>query len=88
MFSKKATKIDKIFTVDLTICRKCQIDGEDFVNFCGLLRKHELYRSKMILNCPNHFGQAKGQLISEYLFEKIVWTKIPTKNLIDSAQQV
>ena len=21
---------------------KCQIDGEDFVNFCGLLRKHEL----------------------------------------------
>ena len=28
---------------------------------------------------------AKGQLISECLFEKIVWTKIPTKNLIDSA---
>ena len=32
MFFKKATKIDKIF--------KSQIDGEDFVNFCGLLRKH------------------------------------------------
>ena len=30
----------------------------------------------------------KGQLISECLFEKIVWTKIPTQNLIDSAQQV
>jgi hypothetical protein len=30
----------------------------------------------------------KGQLISKCLFEKIVWTKIPTKNLIDSAQQV
>ena len=42
MFSKKAPKIDKIFTVDLT-CIKCQIDGENFVNFCGLLRKHELY---------------------------------------------
>ena len=27
----------------------------------------------------------KGQLISKCLFEKIVWTKIPTKNLIDSA---
>ena len=27
----------------------------------------------------------KGQLISECFFEKIVWTKIPTKNLIDSA---
>ena len=42
LFSKKATKIDEIFTVDLTLCSKCQIDGEDFVNFCGLLRKHEL----------------------------------------------
>ena len=43
MFSKKATNIDEIFTVDLTLCSKCQIDGEDFVNFCGLPRKHELY---------------------------------------------
>ena len=25
MFSKKATKIDEIFTVDLTLCSKCQI---------------------------------------------------------------
>ena len=40
--SKKDAKIDKIFTVDLTLCSKCQIDGEDFINFCGLLRKHEL----------------------------------------------
>ena len=43
MFSKKATKIDEIFTVDLPLGSKCQIDSEDFVNFCGLLRKHELY---------------------------------------------
>ena len=43
MFSKKATKFDKIFTVDLTLCSKCQIDGEEFVNFCGLLGKYELY---------------------------------------------
>ena len=42
MFSKKATKIDEIFTVDLTLCCKCQIDGEDCVNFCGIHRKHEL----------------------------------------------
>ena len=42
MFSEKATKIDEIFTVDLTLCCKCQIDGEDFVIFCGLLRKYEL----------------------------------------------
>ena len=61
MFSKKATKIDKILTVDLTLCSKCQIDGEDFVNFCGLLRKYDLYnidrivmeiiRTKAICNC-------------------------------------
>jgi hypothetical protein len=43
MFFKKATKIDEIFTIDLTICSKRQIDSEDFVNFCGLLRKYELY---------------------------------------------
>ena len=41
MFSKKATKIEKIFTVDLTLCSECQIDGEDFVNFYGLLRKRD-----------------------------------------------
>ena len=34
MFSKKATKIDELFTVDLTLGSKCQING-------GLLRKHE-----------------------------------------------
>ena len=43
MFSKKATKSDEIFTVDLTVTTYCQIDGEDFFNFCGLLRKRELY---------------------------------------------
>ena len=33
MFSKKAAKIDEIFTVNLTLCSKCQIDSEDFINF-------------------------------------------------------
>ena len=42
IFSKKATKIDEIFTVDLTLCSKRQIDGEDFVNFRGLFIKYEL----------------------------------------------
>ena len=37
MFSKEVTKMDEIFIVDLTVTRYCQIDGEDFVNFCGLL---------------------------------------------------
>ena len=49
MFSKKATKIDEIFTVDLTLCSKCQIDGEDFVSLCGLLRKHELYLYQLLI---------------------------------------
>ena len=40
MFSQKASKIDEIFTVDLTLCSKRQIDSEDFVNFVGLLRKN------------------------------------------------
>ena len=40
IFSKKATKIDEIFTVDLTLCSKCQIDGEDFVYLRGLLGKY------------------------------------------------
>ena len=41
MFSKKATKIDEIFTVDLTLCSKCQIYGEDLVNFRSLLIKYD-----------------------------------------------
>ena len=44
MYSKKFKEIDEIFTVDLTLCSKRQIDGEDFVNFPdfrGLLRKNE-----------------------------------------------
>ena len=41
VFSKKALKIDKIFTFNLTVCSECQM--EDFVLFCGCLRKHDLY---------------------------------------------
>ena len=33
--------IDKIFTTNLAVC-KCQIGGEDFVNFFYLLRKKKL----------------------------------------------
>ena len=37
IFSIKATKLDKIFTVDLTLCSKCEIDGKDFVIFVVFL---------------------------------------------------
>ena len=42
VFSKKATKIDQIFTVNLTLCSKCQNDGEDLLNFCDFFRKCKL----------------------------------------------
>ena len=67
MFSKKASKIDKIFTVDLTLCSKCQIDGTDFFNFCVLLRKHELYlantNTSMYSRVPN---KQTGRLLENF----------------------
>ena len=70
-FSKKVTKIDKIFTIDLTVTH-CQIDGEDFVNFCGLLRKHELYCtdfSGFVYQCLFtivFFGKRKKKLLKPF----------------------
>ena len=37
MFSKKAKKIDEIFTDNLTLCSKYQIDSEDFGYFSSFL---------------------------------------------------
>ena len=48
MFSKKATKMEEISTLDLTICSNPH--PGDFVNFCSLLRKHELYRPRNAQN--------------------------------------
>ena len=63
-FSGKATKIDKIFTVNLTVCSNRQIDGEDFVNFCGLLRKHELYTKVLMANLS---------LVTDFSFDSYVY---------------
>ena len=41
IFSKKATKIYKIFTIDLTFT-SVKFTVKIFVNLCGLLRKHKL----------------------------------------------
>ena len=52
-FSKKATKIDEIFTVDLTVCSKCQIDGEDFFKFVAFLKNinfNKSHFSKLLLS--------------------------------------
>ena len=43
MFSKKATKVDKISTIDLTFTKYILKRQSNFVNFYGLLRKDELY---------------------------------------------
>ena len=61
MFSKTATKIEKIFTDFLTLWSKCQIDGEDFVNFRGLLKKHKLYQ--MDKKIPTSFMDGHQELM-------------------------
>ena len=74
MFSKKATKIDEIFTVDLTICSKCQIDGEDFIVFCGLLRKHELYNINLSIHICFFLNLCCHSVRNQLLFKKRVRT--------------
>ena len=69
MFSKKAKKM---FTVDLTVTTYCQIDGEDFVNFCGLLRKRELYPCNFKLIYIVDTYVCKGGLISEGTFNLVL----------------
>ena len=55
MFSKKTTKNQEIFTVNLTLFSKCQIDGEDFINSCDLLKKHKLNRIHLLSVCHFYF---------------------------------
>ena len=68
MFSKKTTKIDEILAFDLTVYSKCQIDGEDFVKFCDLLRKHELYISRWVI-------PVKGPLSTEGQHSNWRWAR-------------
>ena len=76
-FSEKATKIEKIFTVNLKVCSNRQIDCEDFVNFCGLLRKHELYFILAVFDVEvesyilNLQTIGKKQLIVSFIFSLI-----------------
>ena len=71
MFSKKATKIDEIFTIDLTLCSKCQIDGEDFVNFCALLRKHKLCQPQDARFFPETKNRVTRGLTEHATFHKV-----------------
>ena len=76
MFSKKATKIDEIFPVDLTLCSKCQIDSEDFVDFCGLLRKHELYHQIMSITVVIRYTKKEPK--SDDRLSKFDWHDLST----------
>ena len=49
-----------------TLCSKCQIDGEDPVNFCGLLRKHELYHECCSKNEFNAYFIVQANLFRFY----------------------
>ena len=48
-------KIDEIFTVDLTFTTERQIHSEDFIIFCDLLRKHEVYEKQIERHTRNLF---------------------------------
>ena len=73
MFSKKATKIDKIFTMDLTFTRERQINGEDFLNFCGLLRKHELYEKLWVSLKPHKYKHSNANVQINRELHKEAW---------------
>ena len=64
MFFKKATKFDEIFTIDVTVTTYCQIDGEDFVNFSGLLRKRVLTKG------DHHLHNLEYQKVSQSMLFK------------------
>ena len=83
MFSKKATKIDEIFTVDLTLCSKCQINSDDFANFFGLLRKCKLYCPD-IYTVPLGMPHGAGVLIlskKSKAKERNIWVLSPLVHL-------
>ena len=66
VFSKKATKIDKIFTVDLTLTT-CQVNSEDFINFVAFLEKMNFKkRNTRAQNVKFTFIVLNWSLISDF----------------------
>ena len=49
-FSEQATKMNKIFTVNLTVSSNCQINGEDFVIFVAFLENMNLKKKRFLKN--------------------------------------
>ena len=61
MFSKKATEIDEIFTVDLTLCSKCQIDGEYFLENTSFINP-QMVSCLNIVKCEHQMPSLKSIL--------------------------
>ena len=81
-FSKKATKNTELFIVDLTLCSKSQIDGEDFVDFFGLLRKHELWdKADFEISQKNHNNPFHGKNGWLIFFKQIFFAKLRKKHI-------
>ena len=65
----------------MTLLSKCQIDSEDFVNFCGLLKIHEL--SKFIIQMPNLKFQPWDSLEHSRVNESAKKISVRTKTTCD-----
>ena len=52
-FLRWPQKLTKSSPLIWCLLSKCQIDDEDIVNFCGLLRKHELWFINQIIYVEN-----------------------------------
>ena len=73
MFSRVYKKLRNLHHTPSILCllSKCQIDGEDFVIFCGLLRKHELYMvvctCKILVNLGQNMTEQQLRLTLNWL---------------------
>ena len=57
-----------------TLFSKCQIEGEDFVNFHSLLRKHKLYQSNVsIFHISQKVGGIEIRMLIQNLFHAFVY---------------
>ena len=79
MFSKKVTKIEEIITVDLTLCSKRQINGEDFVNFLAFLESMNFTFS--FLDGIYLYDFLLGNLRCFQQFPKVWWSKPILKSM-------
>ena len=88
IFSKKATKFDEIFTIDLTLYSKCQIDGEDFVNFCGFLENMNFTYVAMVSFVINFIANITLDLIMHVFTNYFTLLAFTLKIKVENAKNV